>query len=128
MCRRHHSISLQRATSDQRLSIKCAPTLRQIWEKIKFSQILLLFPITYFIITTYPLCLPRRSLGEAGWLTFFFNPNAHLRPIMGRFYVPVWYEIKCRVWNKTVSRSVSFPRRRESSRFYFHQHLPITNT
>jgi len=41
----------------------------------------------------------------------FFDQNAHLRPIMGRFYVPMLYEtkfnekqrfIRCSVWRKSV--------------------------
>jgi hypothetical protein len=57
--------------SPPRRSIKCACRQMKKSQTRKNFQIPLLFPITYFIITTYPLCLPRRSLGEAGWLTFF---------------------------------------------------------
>jgi hypothetical protein len=60
-----------------------------------FSQPLTLyFTITYYI-SLWPLC--------PLWLTFF-ESNAHLRPIIGRLYIPMLYEIEFNGVRRSIFR------------------------
>ena len=55
-------------------------------------KIVKFFPTT---LTPYPITTYLFSVSSVPSVAnAFFNPNAHLRPIIGRHYIPMLYEIK----------------------------------